>query len=64
MTNADKPAFPYSVVSVGDGVSKRELFTAMALSGLCAASRTAISDIPDKAIRLADETLAKLEKTK
>ena len=43
---------------------RRDAFTMAALSGLCAANHTAISDIPDKAIQLADETLAKLEKTK
>ncbi len=60
----DQPAFPTTEVNCTNGISIRAYFTAMALSGLCAANHTAISDIPDKAIRLADETLAKLEKTK
>ncbi len=63
MTNADKMAFP-GTAEMNDGLTKREWMAGMALQGLCAASLTALQDISDKAIMLADETLAKLEKTK
>ena len=63
MTNADKTAFPGISAPFTDGLSKREFFCAMALSGLCA-SNMARGDIADRAIQLADETLTQLEKTK
>ncbi len=63
MNNANKCAFPW-VEGSAEGLSKREWLVGMALQGLCAAGRTALSDIPDKAIQLADATLAELEKTK
>ncbi len=64
MTNADKTAFPITDAHCGEGMTRREYFTAMALSGLCADSHTAKSDIARNAVELADATLAELEKTK
>ncbi len=70
MNNVDKMAFP-GTAEMNDGLSKREYFCAMALSGLCAstnrfweATDSTKTELAETAVRLADETLAKLEKTK
>ncbi len=70
--NADQPAFPTAEIHCSNGVSKRELFTAMALIGLCASSKQvehvptaeARERIANAAIQVADKTLAELEKSK
>lgn len=70
MNNVDISAFPVTGEH-REGLTKREYFTAMALNGLCAstnrfwdASDTTRQELAAVAVKLADETLAKLEKTK
>lgn len=68
--SANEPAFPMAPVGTGDprdgmaggavGLSKLELFTAMAMQGLCADPNTYPGNIPEMAVNIASRTLKKL----
>ena len=61
MKNADKPAYPFH----SGGLTKRELFAAMAMQGICANPTSKIpaygKEIAQVAIEIADELLKQLE---
>jgi len=69
MSNADKPAFPNDgMLPEGafgwmNGLTKRELFAAMAMQGLLADSESngSYSEFANKAVSFADALLSKLE---
>lgn len=76
MSNANEPAFaaaaewhPLHEIQIGGsvGLTKRELFAAMAMQGFCSSDK--YSSTPDEIVadmskRLADALLAALEETK
>jgi len=59
----DKYAYPAHIDSVG-GLSRRELFAAMAMEGLCANKHYYghASDIPHDAVAIADGVISELDK--
>lgn len=61
--NGQLSAYPLETEDGYDlGLTKRELFAAMAMQGLLAASDVAHGAIPSTAVRMADRLLAELAK--
>lgn len=72
MTNSNDTAYPeshHSCWDPGKGLTKRELFAAMAMQGFCAAINPSqqawtFAEIVDWSVRLADDLIAELNKEK
>lgn len=64
MKNADQPAYPIEADKVSTnskGLTKREMFAAMAMQGMLANSFWGEQDVAEQAIRYADKLLKQLE---
>lgn len=68
MTNADQPAYPKSIDDTGIGLTKRELFAAMAMQGFLAGRKegafTIDKEVMELCVKLADDILRQLETPK
>ena len=63
MTNGENPAYPVPEYTQVSGLTKRELFAAMAMQGLLAHdSDRRIAYIADDAVEAADALIAELNK--
>ena len=60
-TKGSDCAFPFH--GVPEGLTKREYFAAMAMSGILATDEYAIEDAAERAVRQADALIIELNKT-
>jgi hypothetical protein len=64
MSDGNDTAFPTTGAAVTAGITKRDLFAAMAMQGLCARSEGCGNprEVAEGALRYADALLSELEK--